>query len=219
MANSSPSWARYSCSASYVTTGSWLSGLVYATTGSYAISGAWNPKAPASGNYSSLFGGAGGTVGVGTVAGSTEQPEEQKPAVNISKRIKIPWKMYKFVDIKGDRKKSLANATVIGGSIQQWWNSNQNWNSNGFEVKGLKDVHITYMNLIIDSVPIEIEGKPVEKIGILPIATFNAQDTFKVEDNDFVFGGTMKVSKSDPDEIVSVVIDGIDVIAGKYQLA
>ena len=201
-------------SASFAPNSNCITGI-YALTGSYTtgISGAYaNPV------YSGAIAST-GPIGNGIMPNSAEQLPEPVPPKKISKRIKIPWKMYKFVDIKGDKKKSLANATVIAESIQRWWNSVQNWNhSNGIEVKGLKDVYITYMNLIVDSIPVEIEGKPLEKIGILPIATFNDQSNYEINNYDFVLSGIMKVSKTVPDEIVSVIIDGIDVIAGKYQL-
>ena len=138
----------------------------------------------------------------------------------ISKRIKIPWKMYKFVNIEGDSKKSLANATIIGESIKHWWNSVQTWSNygGGFEIKGMSGVRIHYINLVIDDMPIEIDNKLTEKLCIMSIGTFKTNDPLKVKDNDFIFKGTMKISKTDTQELVAVSIEGIDPIAGKYIL-
>jgi hypothetical protein len=62
--------------------------------------------------------------GIGTShgIGDSIQNYMAKPET-ISKVIKIPWKLYKFVNSIGDRKKSVKNAMIVGESIRQWWNS------------------------------------------------------------------------------------------------
>jgi len=172
-------------------------------SGGYAISGTLsgvsNTQGPASASYQ----------GTGQIPAS----------VTVTKQIKIPWKMYKLSDIKGDLKKSLSNAKVIGNAIMSWWANSKNWaGTEGKSLNTLDGVIITYIDLVIDTIPIEIDGKVNLKYGILPIASFKTIDVQKVKDNDFIFSGTMKISKSDPDELVSVQIDGMDVIAGKYEI-
>jgi hypothetical protein len=171
----------------------------------------------------------GGAIGTGpSIAPTTPQPSGttmesyengQPPATPLSRRIKIPWRMYKMVNGMINRKKGYANAKIIGGAIDQWWNNNKQWNADGMPIKGLQEVYISHLNLVIDKVPIMENNILKEYIGIMPIATFSAQDQFKVNDNDFVFSGTMKISKTDPEEIFSVQIDGIDACAGKYQMS
>ena len=136
----------------------------------------------------------------------------------ITKCIKIPWKMYKFVNNINDRKKSVKNANVIGDAIRQWWNSTVD-DDGKIKLKSI-NAHMIYMNMVIEQFPIfnNVTYHFVDKIAILPIATFKSPNPVDIDDNDFVFGGTMKISKTDPDEIVLVNIEDVEVIAGKYQM-
>lgn len=166
----------------------------------------------------------GPSAGIGTSTQSIPNPNMFIPeAPTTSKVIKIPWKMYKFVNNVYDRKKSVKNAKAIGNAIQQWWNSAAD-DVGKIKLTSLNETYMIYMNMVIENVPILMKDPYddgnvfINKIAILPIVTFKPRDLTDVDDNDFVFGGTMKISKTDPEEIVSVVIEDIEVIAGKYQM-
>jgi hypothetical protein len=147
---------------------------------------------------------------------STKWPDQKAP---VSKRIKIPWKIYQFSDIKGDKGKSQRNAKVIGEALQRWWESFPNVDSNGgARITALRDVSIIHFHVVIDNVPIKYDGKIIEKLGILPIATFDSATESQIKDNDFVFRGTMKISKTDPDELVQVNFSDVEVRAGRYEM-
>ena len=163
--------------------------------------------------------------------GITTSSQSPKPPSNMlipeppitSKVIKIPWKMYKFVNNVYDRKKSVKNAKAIGNAIQQWWNSAAD-DVGKIKLTSLNETYMIYMNMVIENVPILMKDPYddgnvfIDKIAILPIVTFKSRDLTDIDDNDFVFGGTMKISKTDPEEIVSVVIEDVEVVAGKYQM-
>ena len=137
----------------------------------------------------------------------------------ITKCIKIPWKMYKFVNNIGDIKKSVKNANVIGDAIRQWWNSTLN-RDDKIKLTSINETYMVHMNLVIERLPFfnNVTYRFVDKIAILPIVTFEPRNLDDIDNNDFVFGGTMKISKTDPEEIVSVIIESVEVIPGKYQM-
>jgi len=141
----------------------------------------------------------------------------------VSKVVKIPWRMYKFINNIDNRKKAVKNAMIIGEAIRQWWNSSTD-NVGRVKLKGINETYMIYMNLIIEKVPFltpknnNADNIFSNLIAVLPIATFEPRDLSDIDDNDFVFSGTMKISKTDPEEIISVVIGGIDIVAGKYQM-
>jgi len=173
------------------------------------------------GSYNTISGGfAPYTMGTSSLFADSDSITNETPNT-YTRRIKIPWKMYRFTDIFCDKRKSLANGKIIGKGIHAWWLNNKNWTNGGLDLPELTGVTLTFLNIVVDSVPIESNGVLTEKIAILPIGTLQQKPQTKavdLEDYDFVFRGTMKVAKNDPDSLFSVQLEGIDVVAGKYEL-
>jgi len=183
------------------TTGSykcmWVSGS-YALTGSYVSSP---------------------TGGVTASPSTFNNINTSEQTFSVSKLIKIPWRIYKLSDIPNDLARSKTNAHIIGESIQRWWSEAPSWKEGmGMSFTELSNVYITDFHLVIDKIPLEQNGKIIEKIGIMPVAVFNSPNAALIEDNDFVFGGTINISKTNPNELVSMIISGIEIIPGKYEM-